>query len=77
MGGVMMGFGFIWMLLFWGALILLAVWLISALFPNPPRRSADPSPPPPASAPEILRQRYARGEISTEQYHEMLQTLDQ
>lgn len=71
----MMGLGLIWMLLFWGALILLAVWLISALFPNPPRSSANPSPS--ISAPEILRQRYARGEISTEQYHEMLQTLEQ
>lgn len=73
----MMGLGLIWMLLFWGALILLALWLISVLFPNPPRRSANPSPLPPASAPEILQQRYARGEISTEQYHEMLQTLNE
>ena len=30
---MMMGLGFIWMLLFWGGLILLAIWLISLLFP--------------------------------------------
>jgi putative membrane protein len=76
----MMGIGFIWMLLFWGALILLSVWLISALFPKSAQLPGEPSPPPPSSASsalEILRQRYARGELSTEQYHEMRQTLEQ
>ncbi len=75
----MMGIGIIWMILFWGAIILLVVWLISALFPKFPAPPTTPSPPgaSAAAALEILRQRYARGELSSEQYHEMRQTLEQ
>ncbi|GAB4453096.1 MAG: hypothetical protein Kow0031_35390 [Anaerolineae bacterium] len=73
----MMGFGFIWMLLFWGLLILLAVWLISALFPKSAPRAEPPAGLDAPSALEILRQRYARGELSSEQFHEMRQTLEQ
>ena len=72
-----MGIGLIWMFLFWGGLILLAVWLIRLLFPTSP-------PPPPKNrrslhleARDILDQRYARGEISREQYVEMRQTIGQ
>ena len=72
----MMGIGLIWMLLFWGGVILLAVWLISLLFPNV---SQTPPNPPHAltSAQDILDQRFARGELSAEQYREMRQTLEQ
>lgn len=42
----MMGIGLIWMLLFWGGLILLAVWLIAVLFPinsqSPTPNTLDP-----------------------------------
>jgi putative membrane protein len=72
----MMGLGFIWMLLFWGGFILLAIWLITLLFPPPQT--------PPAntgsvliSARDILDQRYARGELPREQYEEMRQTIEQ
>ena len=70
MMGFGMGFGILGlllMLLFWGALIFLAVWLVKALF-----QGGRQSPAPPSSwaknAREILDERYARGEITREQY---------
>jgi putative membrane protein len=71
----MMGFGLIWMLLFWGGLILLAVWLIAALFPTSPPPPSANAPDTPTTARDILDQRYARGELSREQYDEMRQTI--
>lgn len=71
----MMGIGFIWMLLFWGGLIALAVWLISTLFPAATRPST--TTPPSASARDILDGRYARGELTAEQYQDMRHTLEQ
>lgn len=51
--------GFIWMLLFWVAIIGGAVWVVNGL-----TRRARPG----AGALEILDERYARGELSREQY---------
>lgn len=70
--GIMGGFGFIWMLLFWGILIALAIWLIGRLFPTA-RSDSGENP----SAREILKRRYARGELTEEQYQQMLQTIEQ
>ena len=76
----MMGFGFgmgifglLLMILFWGGLIALAVWLVGLLFPTvkQPDNSNVHSP----SAREILKARYARGELTREQYQQMLQTI--
>ena len=65
--GFMGFFGILVMLLFWGGLIALAVWLVRALFDNGQRSSQ-----PPAgnrlTPKEILDQRYARGEISRDEY---------
>ena len=72
----MMGIGLIWMLIFWGGIILLAVWLISLLFPNDSHSPPD-YPRTSPSAREVLDQRFARGELSPEQYREMRQTLEQ
>lgn len=72
----MMGFGIIWMLLFWGGLIALAVWLISLLFPSI-KEPADDDNSAPSSAHEILKVRYARGELTSDQYREMRQMLEQ
>lgn len=73
----MMGFGLIWMLLFWGGLIVLAIWLIVNLFPTGPQPPASNTRDAPAGARDILDQRYARGELSREQYEEMRQTMGQ
>ncbi len=73
----MMGFGVILMLLFWGGLILLAVWLITVLFPSSPQPPANNQRTTQIDALDILNERYARGELSREQYDEMRQTLGQ
>ncbi len=78
----MMGFGFgmgLWgifiMLLFWGGLIALAVWLVGLMFPasKTPSINAGMS----QSAEEILKIRYARGEITEAEYKQMKETLSQ
>jgi putative membrane protein len=80
MGGAgMMGFGFLLMLLFWGGVIALAVWLVSLLFPGAAGQAA--------STPEgngreeetalgILQKRYAQGELSRHEYQQMRQDLE-
>lgn len=67
MGGFGVG-GFVWMTFFWVGVILLGVWAAGLLFPRTPQ-----SPQP--SAREILKARYARGEITQEHYHELLKEL--
>ena len=73
------GFGLIFMLVFWVGIIALAVWLLGNLFPR-----ATSAPPPQAvvrgngsseSALEVLKQRYARGEITKAEYEEMRREL--
>ena len=61
MMGFGMGFGFLFMLLFWGVLIWLVVTLINA--GQSGKKEEDPS--------NILKKRYASGEISKKQYAEM------
>jgi putative membrane protein len=83
----MHGFGFGWggmifggllMLLFWGVVIALVVFAVRAL-----TRSGSGQATPPAGSPgqtrdqalEILRERYARGEISKDEFNSMRQDL--
>jgi putative membrane protein len=59
-----------WMGLFWFGLLVVIIW---ALFSSSRRGSA---PPPHRETPEeILKRRYASGEINQEQYHRMLEEL--
>ena len=75
MTGLGMGFGGgLLMVLFWVVLIVGAVWLARGLFPSgqqPPASSSRSEP----NADEILKQRYARGEITKEQYEQMRRDL--
>lgn len=73
MTGIGMGIGgFFLMALFWIVVILLAVWLLSNLFPK-----NQTSPVTGAESPlAILQQRYARGEISKEEYETIRQDLE-
>ena len=69
-GGMMgfgMGFGAIIMVLFWGAIIWLVISLINA--------GTNKSEETPESALDILKKRYARGEVTKEQYLEMEKEL--
>ena len=64
----MMGGGFGWgfpglgMLLVWGLIIVLLVWLVRSLF--------DESAPPGETAGQILDERFARGEIDRQEYED-------
>ena len=73
----MMGWGLIWMLMSWGGILLLAVWLITVLFPAGPQPPSGNAPQSPEKARDILDQRYARGELTRAQYDEMRRTIDQ
>lgn len=75
-----------WMWIFWILLIVGAVVLVIVLakvfFGGAGRgvREGGSAPPPGAHPPrprDILQERYARGEISTEEYTERLRTLDE
>ncbi len=59
--------GAVMMFVFWGALIVLAVGLIRLLFPSAPKSTFPPSQPE-FTAREILDRRYAKGEITREEY---------
>lgn len=58
------------MVLFWVGIVVLAVWLVRGLFPPPSPRAREQT-----DARTILAQRYARGEISREEYDRMLADL--
>lgn len=83
MGG--MGFGFGWsglilMFVFWVVIIALAIWLVSRLFPQTtqglrwhrPSDSSDGS----DSPMEVLKHRYASGEITKDEYEQIRHDLE-
>jgi putative membrane protein len=73
---MMMGFGLmgvVLMLIFWGTLMLGAVWLVKSIFPGVREPGGRENLP--ISAREILDQRYARGEITREQYLAMIEDV--
>lgn len=71
MGMVWMALG---MLIFWGVLIFLAVLFVAALFGN--RVSSKRSEQDSQDPLEILARRYARGEITSEQFRMMKEDLE-
>jgi putative membrane protein len=68
------GFGALHMLLYWGVLILAIALLVKWLFGG--RTSASAEPPRGKGAIEILRERYARGEIDKKEYEEKKRDLE-
>lgn len=71
-GGWGMGFGFVFMLLFWGLVILgivaLIRWLMTQSTPGKDARDKTPL--------EITQERYARGEIDREAYERIKRDLE-
>ena len=68
-GGWWMILGSIWMLLFWGGLIILVIWGIKKLSQKGGGGGEG------KSALDIARERYARGEITKEQFEQMKKDL--
>lgn len=75
MMNMMYGYGIWWligtglMILFWIAMILLVIWAVRSLFPRERRSGSD-------QALEILRQRYAKGEINVAEYEQARARLE-
>ncbi len=66
--GAMAGLGWIWMVLVWIVVVGLVVWGVSALFDGRTGgKEVDPL--------EIVRRRFARGEISQAEYEQAKRTL--
>ncbi len=65
-------FGVVMMLLFWGGLIAAAVIILRAVFGAGGRAKSGPQD---EDALEILKKRYARGDISKDEYQEMRDDL--
>jgi putative membrane protein len=81
MGGFSMGMGGVgslWMVIFWIVIVVVAVWLLGRLFPrsNTVQPPAGPEGSLPESAVDIVKRRYARGEISREEYEAIRHGLE-
>jgi putative membrane protein len=64
------GWGILWMVLSWGALVAIAWAALRALTTDGNRRE------PPRDPRDLLAERFAKGEIDTEEYQERLRVLD-
>lgn len=65
--GWWMTMGWLWMVVFWG----LIIWAVYAVISRLERKPTDQEPREEATALDILERRYARGELTTEQFEEM------
>ncbi len=83
----MMGYGgagmMLWMVIFWLAVVGLALWLLSRLFPGTREQSDGQQPPVNGTraggsrrALDILNERYARGEITRAEYQEIRRDIE-
>lgn len=70
------GFGGIFMILFWVVIIVVAVIVVRQLVQGQGSGTAAPREQPPRDPLEILRDRYARGEIGTEEFEERRKVLE-
>lgn len=66
------GLGWVFMIIFWGVIILVAVYLIKAVFTD---KKSDGTGKDSETAEDILKRRLASGEISNEEYEEKLKVL--
>lgn len=77
MTGLGMGFsGAIWMIAFWILIIGSGIWLLTAIFPQT-TSAANSDAPSTGDSLEILKQRYARGELSKEEFETIRRELEQ
>jgi putative membrane protein len=64
-------FGFIWMLVFWGGIITLVVWGIKKLTERGSKANTTGK----RNPLDIAKERYARGEISREEFEQIKKDL--
>lgn len=76
MTGFGMGFGGLWMILVWLLIIGGGVWLLAALFPRHQANKLESEKQSDESALAILRQRYARGEITRKEFETIRRDLE-
>jgi putative membrane protein len=69
MGFGFMGFGMLFMAVFWIGIIFLAVWAVREFLPKSEASGRS------VSALEIAKARYARGEISKDEFEELKKNL--
>lgn len=69
-GYLWMGFCLIFMLLFWTAIILLIIWLYKQVKGPSEEQKAE-------TTLEILKKRYARGEIGKDEFEDMKKDLEE
>lgn len=72
--GGMMAMGALMMVLFWGAVIVLVVWAVRSLARG--GSGSQMAMPPGGRAVDILKERYARGEITKDQYEAMRRDIE-
>ena len=68
--GMAFGGGWIFMILFWGLIILGVVYLVKILLGGPTNQEKRNE-----SAQEVLEKRFARGEISKEEFEDAMMVL--
>jgi len=62
------GFGFIYMLIFWGLVFYIIYWVINSNKMSLNNTDSSPK--------DILKKRFAKGEITKKEYNEILKELD-
>jgi putative membrane protein len=77
MTGLGLAFGGFWMILVWLVIIGGGIWLLTALFPRQQSGGASSTEAAGENALAILKQRYARGELSRDEFDAMRHDLEQ
>lgn len=75
--GLGMGFGGIWIALIWLVIIGAGIWLLAALFPGQRTDQENSGKESEESALAILQQRYARGELTRQEFEAIRRDLEQ
>lgn len=65
------GWGVLWMILSWGLIVAIMWGIFHALTPDRDRRETEHDPK------EVLAERFARGEIDSDEYRERLKVLNE
>ena len=76
-----MGWWMLWgglmMVFFWGAIIALVIWAVQSVGRGDGGHAQSGATPPARTPLDIAKERYARGEITREQFEEVRRTLEQ